>query len=704
MAITATFQADFTSWKTAVDAAHTQLRGFQTGASQVENSLKRVADSFSGRKILSEASLAVKAIGDMGGVAKLTETEQRRLNTTLTEALAKYRALGQTAPKAMTDLEAATRRIGPATASWAGSLTQVNSLLGAFGVSLSVGALVGFGRELLRTGDELVKVADRTGLTTEEVQKLQFIAGQSGNSIDDMTGAISRLQKGLVGGDKNVVAAVANLGLNFEQLKTASPYEQMSQVAEAMSKIENPAERAKIAIDLFGRAGAEILPTLIANFKQLGDSAPVMSDRTARGLDRIGDAFARAGATMKVWAAESYVTVVRGFQVLIKWLDQAEAAMLNAVAATIEMIAKLPGGAAALNLLGVSAAGVRREALWFSDAAKAMQFDLDRVDVAVRKVVPIMGDYEKVTTGAGRASRTATDASAGLAATAAKQAAAWAEATAAIEKNMLSVRRWAVETAAARQEAIAFMTAARQLESLPSLDDLLFPNAMLPDGADTSIGQWGEQAAVSFGDSMMSTLQGSLGGLNRIFQSAFEGGGNLAGAVKSFSTNVLSGLLSMVPGVGPILAQFSGAIVAGLEKIGPKLLSGFKKIGGFFKRIFGFGGGDDDAVKLPTIPAWAGGQHMPKSFAFGGFVAPGVVMPAILHGGSFGEDITPRKSSGAATAGTTVITNNYLTFNLQALDTAGVKDLFASKIMPEFKLALLTNQAGLVSKLQAVVG
>jgi hypothetical protein len=66
----------------------------------------------------------------------------------------------------------------------------------------------------------------------------------------------------------------------------------------------------------------------------------------------------------------------------------------------------------ALELLGISAAGVRKEAQWFSDAAGAMRFSLDRVDVAVRKVTPILGDYEKATTRAATATTTAAAAAA----------------------------------------------------------------------------------------------------------------------------------------------------------------------------------------------------------------------------------------------------------------------------------------------------
>jgi hypothetical protein len=62
-------------------------------------------------------------------------------------------------------------------------------------------------------------------------------------------------------------------------------------------------------------------------------------------------------------------------------------------------------------------------------------------------------------------------------------------------------------------------------------------------------------------------LTDSVGGLNDIFQSAFEGGGGVAGAVSSYATGVVSSLTSMIPVVGPLISEFSGAIVAGFKSL-----------------------------------------------------------------------------------------------------------------------------------------
>jgi hypothetical protein len=58
-----------------------------------------------------------------------------------------------------------------------------------------------------------------------------------------------------------------------------------------------------------------------------------------------------------------------------------------------------------------------------------------------------------------------------------------------------------------------------------------------------------------------------FGGLSDIFQRAFEGGGGVGGAVKSYATQVTANALKMIPVIGETLSQFAGRIVAGLSSL-----------------------------------------------------------------------------------------------------------------------------------------
>ena len=147
---TAHFQADFTQWNAALKDAQEKLKSFEVAAGNVGPQLKRAFSTFSGEKLIREANLAVAAVTKLGGATKLTATEQARLNATLTEAIAKYKALGQVAPKEMQDLANATKRAATGLQQSTQQTGLFQSGLKALGptlaASFSIGAVTAFVR------------------------------------------------------------------------------------------------------------------------------------------------------------------------------------------------------------------------------------------------------------------------------------------------------------------------------------------------------------------------------------------------------------------------------------------------------------------------------------------------------------------------------------------------------------------------------
>jgi hypothetical protein len=305
MSIVGRFEADFSSFQAAVQKAEVSLKSMDVGAAKVSASLSKMADSFSGRKVIQDALLSAEAVNKIGGAAKLTASEQAALNAKLTEALAKYKALGMEAPKHLTDLARSTKAASTEIGGMAAGVSKMLPMLASLGIGLSAGTVIAFGKSMLDSADSIVKMADKTGLALSEVQKLDFIAKQSGNSIEQLSGAIGQMQNRLTEGDEGAVGAVKRLGINLEQLRAASPFEQMETLAQAIAKIPDPAQRSKLAMDLFGRSGIEILPSLVSKFKELGDAAPVMSDKTVKSLDETGDAISRLGGQFRVFVADA---------------------------------------------------------------------------------------------------------------------------------------------------------------------------------------------------------------------------------------------------------------------------------------------------------------------------------------------------------------------------------------------------------------
>ena len=575
-------------WASNVDQLKASIREGTGSIVAMKDAVDRTARSLGGEGLLRAANNTTAAVSQLGSVTKLTTAEKERINIQLQKAIEKYTLLGQKAPQAMLDTEAATRKVEASGSKFSSWLGQANGLLATFGVGLSVGALVGFGRSLLNTADELVKVADRTGLTTTEVQRLKFIAEQSGNSIDQMTNAVSKLQNGLVREDGGVVATVKALGLNFDELRKASPFEQMEQIAAAIAKVPDPTARAAMAMALFGRAGAEILPSLIADFAGLGNAAPVMSDKTVRSLEQAGDTINLFMSTLKVWAAESFNFLSGLVDRLFLTGMKFKATVFGMIADLMEMAQKIPGASKVFEFLGMSVDSVRQKSQFYTDQARAQELQMNRVEVEVRKTAAAFVDFdptvEKATGSVSKSER------------AAKAAAdKWADWTESIRSASFAVQNFlsktlmlapSIEDNAASLGAYdliaehSVIVAGQQSEAARKYNEELGRMGVLLDftahASNNASQSLGEQQSVwaSFGGFM----KGQIGNLNQLFMSAFTGGGGALGAAKSFATQGAAALMGMIPVVGPFLSQFAGPIVAG-----------FGKIGSAFKKAFGFG-------------------------------------------------------------------------------------------------------------------
>lgn len=190
--LTARFLADFSEFATAVDQAETRLADFRTGAKDVETALARVATSFSGKDILQQATLAAKAIEDIGGVTKLTASEQARLNATMTEAIAKAQALGQSAPQSWRALADATQNAGKETAGFSGVLSGAIGRIGEWAAGfLTAQAVMGIFRADIRNiKAELIDMVMGGSQIADVTGNFEHLTEQAGRLGSTMIGSL----------------------------------------------------------------------------------------------------------------------------------------------------------------------------------------------------------------------------------------------------------------------------------------------------------------------------------------------------------------------------------------------------------------------------------------------------------------------------------------------------------------------------------
>jgi hypothetical protein len=144
--------------------------------------------------------------------------------------------------------------------------------------------------------EKLGNTADKLGVSFEFIQTLDESARRSGTSIESVSAAFGRLQRSVLGVDEESKAAqkaLAEIGVTAAELQALRPEDQYQLIGERIRSIEDPARRTATAINLFGRAGSELVPF----FNNIGGAADDMerfgatlSTAQRRDIDEFGAA------------------------------------------------------------------------------------------------------------------------------------------------------------------------------------------------------------------------------------------------------------------------------------------------------------------------------------------------------------------------------------------------------------------------------
>jgi hypothetical protein len=96
--LSTTFVANFTSFYQAAEKATVHLEQIAVDSDKVQKALNRTAASFTGDRLIREATLSARALDQMGGASILTAKEAERLGKSYDEAIRKMQAMGVEVP------------------------------------------------------------------------------------------------------------------------------------------------------------------------------------------------------------------------------------------------------------------------------------------------------------------------------------------------------------------------------------------------------------------------------------------------------------------------------------------------------------------------------------------------------------------------------------------------------------------------------
>ena len=151
------------------------------------------------------------------------------------------------------------------------------------GAALSVAGLAAWVRSAINAADEMSKLAQKTGVAVKDVAGLQLAFRQSGLEASALQAHMSRLSKAMTDGNR----AIAAMGLSARNADGSlkSTRQMLGEVADKFSSYADGAAKTALAVELFGKAGADMIPLLNSGSEAL-DQFDAMALKLGLTLDK----------------------------------------------------------------------------------------------------------------------------------------------------------------------------------------------------------------------------------------------------------------------------------------------------------------------------------------------------------------------------------------------------------------------------------
>jgi hypothetical protein len=241
-----------------------------------------------------------------------------------------------------TGLDSGLKSAEKSTADFSSRLDSLASNLKTIApLAVAAGAAFAFNmaRALADSADRLDELSQRIGVSVEDLTRLQWAAQMSGASADTLTMALQKLSLNMANSKdpaNESAAAFKALGIDITDTDGSmrSQLEVMNDVADAFAGFKDGANKTAIAVQLFGRSGAELIPMLnggsqsikafAAESDKLGNT---LSTNTAKAAAEFNDHLdrmaARASSVAKAIATPLLANLNALFSALERGVDRA---------------------------------------------------------------------------------------------------------------------------------------------------------------------------------------------------------------------------------------------------------------------------------------------------------------------------------------------------------------------------------------------
>ncbi len=163
----------------------------------------------------------------------------------------------------------------------AGSISKIGLAMAGIGAGVSIGVLVSKFNESVGAAAKLQEMAEKTGASIEKLSGISQVAKIEGADMESVSAGMAKLAVNMEasgGASKKVSDALGRIGLSLKDLKGMDTGTMFEAISRKMSEYGDSAGKTAVAVALFGKKGAELIPTM----NLLGESGDLVVKTTEK--------------------------------------------------------------------------------------------------------------------------------------------------------------------------------------------------------------------------------------------------------------------------------------------------------------------------------------------------------------------------------------------------------------------------------------
>jgi hypothetical protein len=218
-------------------------------------------------------------------------------------------------------------------------IDKFGEIAAAIAAAFTVDKIAEFIKGTAEAAEQIERLQDITGLTTDTIQTMQYAMQLTGGNAEQAGMMMSRLERNIynaAAGAGPAYDAFSKLHVSLDLLQHGTPDQILFAMADGFKAIPDAAERAQIAITLMGRAGANMLEIFLGGkekleelskqFDETGDKmSPDMTKKFAevdKDIVNLEDSIQGLGRQLEFTFVEQIKTSIEWLTNLAKTLQQ----------------------------------------------------------------------------------------------------------------------------------------------------------------------------------------------------------------------------------------------------------------------------------------------------------------------------------------------------------------------------------------------